>query len=403
MEQANIIKNIEDIDMEQYILATYNLSSSTNLFDAAWNLARGQSCANPLMTSSWETDTLFNNHCAFIVNNDYITDPQIKTGKVRIAFPLTNLDITTDGISQLLCHLQGGQSDIDILTQCYLEDLSLPKYLLMLPNKTFRGPKYDLMEIRKLINVYNKPLLGGIIKPKVGLKPNQLLDMVKMMVDNGIDFIKEDEIASNPLICRLDKRVPLIANYLRDKKVVYCFCINSDSPHIYNRANFIASHGKNLGVHVNIWSGLGTYRSIRNHTNINFIHGQTSGHKAFTHYNNPYGISFNVICELLALSGCSFQHIGMIGGYLDDKSTINRIDICHKYNTIPILSCGMGPEIVNKITEEVGVDYLANVGGKLHSHPGGTLAGVKAMRQAIDGDYGKEYYEAIDKWGKKDI
>jgi ribulose 1,5-bisphosphate carboxylase large subunit-like protein len=43
---------------------------------------------------------------------------------------------------------------------------------------------------------------------------------------------------------------------------------------------------------------------------------------------------------------------------------------------------------------------MANVGGALTSHPSGTLAGVRAMRQAIDGNYGPEYEEAIKKWGK---
>ena len=43
---------------------------------------------------------------------------------------------------------------------------------------------------------------------------------------------------------------------------------------------------------------------------------------------------------------------------------------------------------------------MANVGGALHGHPNGTLAGTKAMRQSIDNVYGPEYYEAIKKWGK---
>ncbi len=42
---------------------------------------------------------------------------------------------------------------------------------------------------------------------------------------------------------------------------------------------------------------------------------------------------------------------------------------------------------------------MANVGGALHGHPGGTKSGVIAMRQAIDNNHGAEYYQAIEKWG----
>ena len=59
----------------------------------------------------------------------------------------------------------------------------------------------------------------------------------------------------------------------------------------------------------------------------------------------------------------------------------------------------MHPGLVNKITEQVGVDYLANAGGAVHGHPKGTLSGAKAMRQAIDKTYDQDYNLAIEKWG----
>jgi len=46
-----------------------------------------------------------------------------------------------------------------------------------------------------------------------------------------------------------------------------------------------------------------------------------------------------------------------------------------------------------------GMDYMANVGGAVHGHPGGTIAGARAMRQAIDKTYGPEYDQAIATWG----
>jgi len=55
--------------------------------------------------------------------------------------------------------------------------------------------------------------------------------------------------------------------------------------------------------------------------------------------------------------------------------------------------------LIDYITNIVGYDYLANAGGSVHGHPGGTTSGAKAIRQAIDKQYKEEYYKSIEKWG----
>jgi len=62
----------------------------------------------------------------------------------------------------------------------------------------------------------------------------------------------------------------------------------------------------------------------------------------------------------------------------------------------------MNPGLVQANARRFGCDFIANVGGAIHGHPGGTLAGAIAMRQAIDGKHGEEYLAAISKWGLVD-
>jgi ribulose-bisphosphate carboxylase large chain len=59
----------------------------------------------------------------------------------------------------------------------------------------------------------------------------------------------------------------------------------------------------------------------------------------------------------------------------------------------------MHPGLVEAINSRFGVDYMANVGGAIHGHPGGSMAGASAMRQSIDKEYGDDYFTAIEKWG----
>ena len=42
-------KNREEIDINKYFIATYDMKSSTTLKEAAWNLAIGQSVGHPIV------------------------------------------------------------------------------------------------------------------------------------------------------------------------------------------------------------------------------------------------------------------------------------------------------------------------------------------------------------------
>jgi ribulose-bisphosphate carboxylase large chain len=381
-------------DLAKYFYVTYDVESTKSVYDAAWNIAVGQSIGNPNQRSVWETDEMIETHSAKIMRN---TNFEKKKGRVVLAFPNANIDWDTDGIAQLLCIVQGGQVDIDSIKKCRVMDIEIHPQII---DTHFKKPRYGITGIRDFTNTHGKPLFGGIVKPKTGVTPQVLLEMTKQLVEGGVNFIKEDEILSNPAVCRLQDRVELISNYIQGKDVVYCFCINSDPAHIVDRARFVAQNGGN-GVHVNIWSGLGSYRSIREADLGLFIHYQKSGDKVITGKNNPFGIEWTVLCKLAAICGVDTIHAGMWGGYLSDDETELRktLDILHERNVLPALSCGMHPGIVNATSDKFGVDFLANVGGAIHGHPGGTLAGAKAMRQAIDKTPGPEFKVAIDQWG----
>jgi len=390
-------RNRTELDLDKYYVATYEMSSSTSLKDAAWNLAIGQSVGNPNVRNEWETEEMFENHSCIILGDESKLATEV-CGNVEIAFPVANTDWNTDGISHMLCQLMGGHVDIDIIIGCRLIKLELPKTV----TKHFLGPKFGLTGIREFTGQYNKPLFGSIVKPKIGVSPEVLLEMVKQMVDGGADFIKEDEIMSNPACAPLERRVDLIANYLakQGRKVVFCHTVNCDPHFIVDRVKRVYELGGN-GVHINVFSGLGVYNSIRKQDLPLFLHFQKSGDKVFTDKKHRFSISWPVICQLATLMGVDTIQTGMMGGYSNDDpiELQEALTVLRAGNTLPVLSCGFHPGLVEKITAIAGNDYLANVGGAVHGHPGGTIAGARAMRQAIDKTYGPEYDQSITKWG----
>jgi len=401
---VEIFQKESSIDKNKYFITEYYLEAKTSLRDAAWNLAIGQSIGNPSNRSVWETDQMFEDHSCIILSEESDLT-QIREGKVRIAFPIANLNFEEDGISQILCHVAGGQVDILEVQKCHVLDINLPDHI----EKSFAlKPAFGIDGFRKFNGVHDKPFFGGIIKPKVGMSPTVLLEAVKEMVHGGVNFIKEDELLANPSHCPLEERVPLITSWMKENapNVIYAFCINGDSPYALERAKYVADHGGNA-IHINVWSGLGVYRAIRKQNPNLWIHFQKSGDKFFTDRRSPFHIYWPVICKIAGWSGADSIHAGMIGGYMnqDDQELNDALKVLWHYNIVPALSCGMHPGLVDFVKESINsVDWMANVGGAMHGHPQGTLAGGKAMIQAIDGNTSEpEYLAAIEKWGLKEF
>jgi len=390
----SIFKGRYEIDSKKYFFVKYYLESTISLREAAWQLAIGQSVGNPNVRNHWETDELFENHSCLIIGDEGELS-QIKSGLVTIAFPTININWKTDGVAHLMVNIMGGQLDIDSIVKCHVKSIEFPQYV----KDQFLGPKFGATGIREYTQTYNKPLLGAIVKPKTGITPQVLLGMVKELVEGGVNFIKEDEILSDPSFCPIEERVPLVMNYLKDKNVIYCVSIHSDYPYILDRVKQVYELGGN-GVHVNFWCGLGVYKAIRELDLPIFVHFQKSGDKILTNHNHDFHIDWTVICQLAGMMGVDFIHAGMIGGYYKwpEDETIEAVKILNKLNVMPALSCGFNPGLTEWVTNQVGNEYMANVGGAIHGHPDGTKAGALAMRQSIDKNYKEEYYKALEKW-----
>jgi ribulose-bisphosphate carboxylase large chain len=370
----------ESVNTEKYFIVDYYLESSKSLRDAAWQLAIGQSVGNPNVRNHWETDELFENHSCLVLGNEQELE-QVKSGNVKIAFPTININWRTDGVSHMLVNIMGGQLDIHSILKCHVKSIDFPQHV----RNEFLGPKYGIDGIREFTGVKDKPLFGAIVKPKTGISPETLLEMVKELVEGGVNFIKEDEILSDPSFCPIEERVPLVMDYLKDKNVVYCVSIHADYPYILDRVKQVYELGGN-GVHVNFWCGLGVYKAIRELDLPIFVHFQKSGDKILTNRNHDFHIDWTVMCQLAGMMGVDFIHAGMIGGYYKwpEDETVEAVKILNELNVMPALSCGFGPELTESVTKAVGNNYMANVGGAIHGHKDGTLAGALAMRKSID-------------------
>jgi len=364
--------------MRDYLKAIYTINSA-KIKEAADALVIGQSIGNPYLRSKYETPEMLEKYSARVVN---ITELSANLYQVETIFPL---EIFTPGsFTHLLTVLMGGQMDIDIIHDCRLISLDIPEQLV----KSFSGPKLGIQGIRNKISVFNRPLIGGIVKPKTGMSLEILCQMVEAMVEGGIDFIKEDEILGEVEGACLMQRIEAINKVLQGSKVIYAPAINLPIAQYAEVASALNASENIYGYHLNVWAGLDAFAYLSSLANkVSFY--QKSGDGVITKGN--YSIAFDVWCLLARLAGADMIHVGMMGGYLDESKEVlrKRLDALQNpyfghRGTIPSFSCGATPAHVPVLQEAFGNDIMISAGGSIHSHKEGTTAGVREFRRMAD-------------------
>ena len=332
-------------------------------------LCRGQSVGNPAILTPYETKDFLAKWAA----HGKVAHEAEDLYTMQVDFPEHNFG--TEGVTYLLSVILGGQCDIDLLQSCRLIRLELGSC-----ERHYPRPRYGVVGIRERLSISSRALVGGIIKPKIGLSPTQLAEVVKQMVDGGLDFIKEDEILADQFWCPMRKRLPLVAKVWREARVLYAACVTGDGSQVWRKARA----AKELGapaVHCIIWAGLGTYADLRRHVDLP-IFFQKSGDKVWT--TGPFSIDAAVLCQLVHLVGCDFAHVGMYGGYLAEEQGVLTRRMQALRTTLPSLSCGMTPELATQIIERFGTDLMVTSGGWVHGQAEGITAACQRLRRAVD-------------------
>jgi ribulose-bisphosphate carboxylase large chain len=83
---------------------------------------------------------------------------------VKIAFPWRLFD-RNGNIQNIFTYIAGNIFGMGDVKGLKLIDVWFPPVML----EQYDGPSYTLDDMRKYLNVYDRPILGTIIKPKMGL------------------------------------------------------------------------------------------------------------------------------------------------------------------------------------------------------------------------------------------
>lgn len=391
------------------IVATYHIETAHPLERAAAIMA-GEQSAGTFVKVPGETPELTERHGAQverITELETVETPSLpgsrppkgaetavyRRAEVVLSFPYENVGTS---LTTLMTTVSGNLYELSQFSGLRLTDIDIPPIFAT----KYPGPPFGIEGTRRLANVYGRPLIGTIIKPSVGLLPEQTAATVKTLCEAGLDFIKDDELQTNSPHSPLEARVEAVMRVINDhaqrsgKKVMYAFNITGDMDDMLRHHDMVLQHGGTCVMVNMIAVGLAAVIHLRKHSSLP-IHGHRAGWGAFSRHP-LLGMDYRAFQKFFRLAGVDHLHVNGIRNKFceGDASVIasarecltplfNSAEVEKPYTVMPVFSSGQWAEQAPDTYAALGSnDLMYLAGGGILAHPGGAAAGVASLTQA---------------------
>jgi ribulose-bisphosphate carboxylase large chain len=380
------------------IQATYFIETPLAVEKAAAALA-GEQSSGTFVEVPGETAELKQRFAARVekitpletVNEPALPGARSATGKFQRAEVVVSWSLENIGynLPTLVSTIQGNLYEITAFTGLKLMDIELPLSFA----QHFRGPKFGVAGSRQLTKVQGRPLIGTIIKPSIGMSPQQTAELVKALAEAGIDLIKDDELMANPPHSPFDERVDAIMRVINahtdrtGKKVMYAFNVSDELDAMQRHYDKVVSAGGTCAMISINSAGLTGAKKICDLGALP-IHGHRNGWGMLNRHP-MLGIEFAAYQKLWRLAGVDQLHVNGIANkfWESDDSVVRSMEACAKpllggMSVLPVVSSGQwGGQACETFRRAKTVDLLYMAGGGIMAHPDGPTAGVRSLQK----------------------
>ena len=417
-----------DFIMER-ITAKYYIETPYALEKAAQVLA-GEQSSGTFVAVPGETEELKSRFAARvekITPLESVTEPAIPGAKAKEGlYHRANIEVSWSienfgyNLPVLISTLQGNLYELTQFTGLKLMDIELPPSY----SEHFRGPAFGIEGSKQSTGVQGRPMIGTIIKPSIGMPPEQTADLVKTLAEAGIDFVKDDELMSSAANSKFADRVDAIMRVINEhahktgKKVMYAFNLSDEMDSMLRRYEYIIEAGGTCAMISLNSVGLSAVKKICDSGEL-VIHGHRNGWGMLNRHP-LLGIEFPAYQKLWRLAGVDQIHVNGIQNkfWESDDSVVKSIESCltplfDQKTILPVVSSGQwGGQAFETYRRTQTVDLLYMAGGGIMAHPDGPGGGVTALQQAWEGavngltlDQAAQQYpefgESVQKFGGK--
>lgn len=335
--------------------------------------------------------------------------------EVTYSFSLENMGVN---LPTLIATVAGNLFELRDVSGLKLLDFDVPQAFA----DRYVGPQFGIKGTRELAGVFDRPIIGTIVKPSVGLTPDATASLMGDLAEAGIDFIKDDELMADPPHSPIKERVEKVMAVINEaadrtgKKVMFAFNITDElDAMLAHHDTVLNAGGTCVMVSLNSVGPVGV-AYLRKHCQLP-IHGHRNGWGMLTRHP-LLGIGFSAYQKIWRLAGVDHIHVnGLRNKFWEpDDSVVQSMEACFKpflggYEIMPVISSGQSAGQAPDTYKRAGsVDVMHLAGGGIMAHPGGPASGMKALSQAWEAavkgidlrTYAEEHIElkqAIEKFG----
>jgi ribulose-bisphosphate carboxylase large chain len=381
------------------IVATYLIETPGEVEWAATAIA-GEQSTGTFVKIPGETPEIHERHGGRVVelevldsslepalSNSAPVSSSYQRGRVKIAFLVENMGWA---LPNLMATVAGNLFELNQLSGVRLEDLDFPdSYIDRQP-----GARFGVPGTRELMGVADRPMVGTIIKPSVGLSPDATGELARSLAEAGIDFIKDDELMANPPHSPFFERFTKVITHLHNvsdtsgRLVMYAANV-TDSLDDMRRNIDVVEEGGGTCVMVSVnHIGLTGLEAVRAHTTLP-IHAHRNGWGALTR-EPMLGYSYTVWQKIWRLAGADHLHVnGLQNKFWEpDDSVIKSA----KAVLSPLGKAPVGVPVFSSAQTALqapetyallqSTDILYVSGGGIMAHPDGPVAGLVSINEA---------------------
>lgn len=392
----------DGIEPEDYLIASYTAALGKKMSATTM----GKFAAIEQSTGTWvrvpaETAEVRKYHVAKVLSAFEIPNYEYEVPKdvderyyfLQIAYPVANL-LDPKGNANFPLMLTTVHGNISMGGKLKLVDVRFPKKFL----KSFKGPKFGIDGIRKMLKVPERPLLNNMVKPCTGHTCEVAADLVYKAAVGGCDVVKDDELIANAGFNSLEDRITSVmeavdkADSEKGEKTLYTINITDNIPDVLEHANKIQDLGGNALMINYLVAGITVMKKLAEDPSIKI---PILAHMDFA--GVWYEDQWSGVASDLTLGKfprmCGADIIVLPAPYgkaiiVDERYFMNlkalRFPFQNINQTLPMPSGGIVAAQVEKTIKDAGKDILIGSGGGIHAHPDGPIKGAIAFRQAID-------------------
>lgn len=328
---------------------------------------------------------------------------------VYIAYPMELFE--ENSIPNIQSSIVGNVFGFKAYQGLRLEDMMIPPILM----KGYPGPIAGITDERHRLDKYDRPLIGGTVKPKLGLSAKDFSTVVYESLRGGLDTTKDDENLNSQPFNRWRDRFMYVMDAVKkaeaetgEKKGHWLNVTAGSTEEMLRRAEFAAAQGSRFVMIDFLTVGFTAFADLRKRAEELglMIHVHRAMHAVIDRQKN-HGINFNVLAKWLRMAGGDHLHTGTVVGKLEGSwsETVARVTMLReaKYTTAqaggsllfdqdwvglknvwPVASGGIHVHNVPDLYKIFGNDAFYLFGGGTHGHPRGSRAGAEANRAAVE-------------------